>query len=139
MSFAGGGDNSVTVNINGTSVGLVDALNMANEQLQNTARIFDTTAQTATGSGARISDANRAWIASLQEAAQQMNLTSDRMKILSDMANVMGASTAESADAWLAAASSAADYGARLDYLAAQVKMVAAANEQMAADRKSVV
>lgn len=133
MSFAGGGGDSVTVSINGSSVGLVDALRVANEQLQQTARIFDTTAQASASGAARMSDANKLWIDSLNQATEMMSLTSDRMKVLTDMAGLMGAATAESADAWLAASSSAADYGARLEYLAAQTKMVADSQDMLSA------
>lgn len=133
MFPGGGGENSVTVNINGTSVGLVDALDAANAQLNNTARIMETTGATAQRTGAQISTSGEAWIASLKLASEQMEMTGQRMKTLSDLAEVMGASTAQSADAWLAASSSAADYGARLEYLAAQTKMVAESNEYMAA------
>lgn len=133
MFPGGGGDSSVTVNINGTSVGLVDATRMAAESLQQMGRQLDMTASAATSSGAVMSDSYKAWMATLKLATDQMDLTTQQMKVLGDVAATMGADAAASARGWLDAAGGAADYGARLDYLAAQVRMVTEANEQMAA------
>lgn len=70
MGFAGGGDNNVTISINGNSMGLVDALNIASEKMTATAERMATVGDASKALGAATASSAEGWAAAGAGAEQ---------------------------------------------------------------------
>lgn len=70
MGYAGGGGNSVTISINGNSMGLVDALNVVNEKMTATAERMATVGEASKALGAATATSADGYVAAVAGAEQ---------------------------------------------------------------------